>query len=39
MDTNVIRALGKVKEEIIILLDIDAVLSSEELEMIEELAE
>jgi purine-binding chemotaxis protein CheW len=34
-----ITGLGKVKDKIIILLDIDAVLSTEELEMVEELAE
>ena len=38
IDTSFIMGLGKVKDKIIILLDIDAVLSSEELEMVEELA-
>ncbi|MGR3293188.1 MAG: chemotaxis protein CheW [Candidatus Scalindua sp.] len=38
IDTNFIMGLGKVKEKIIILLDIEAVLSSEELEMAEQLA-
>ncbi len=38
IDTNFITGLGKVKEKIIILLDIERVLSSEELEMIEEVA-
>ncbi|MDR4498676.1 MAG: chemotaxis protein CheW [Candidatus Scalindua sp.] len=37
MDTNFIMGLGKVKEKIIILLDIDKVLLSEESEMIDEL--
>jgi purine-binding chemotaxis protein CheW len=39
IDTSFIMGLGKVKNKIIILLDIDAVLSTEELEMVEELAE
>ena len=39
IDTSFIMGLGKVKDKIIILLDIDAVLSTEELEMVEELAE
>ncbi len=39
IDTSFIMGLGKVKERIIILLDIDAVLSTEELEMVEELAD
>ena len=39
IDTSFIMGIGKVKEKIIILLDIETVLSSEELEMIEELAE
>ncbi len=34
IDTSFIMGLGKVKEKIIILLDIEAVLSSEELEMV-----
>jgi purine-binding chemotaxis protein CheW len=38
IDTSFIMGLGKVKDKIIILLDIEAVLSSEELEMVEELA-
>ncbi len=38
IDTSFIMALGKVKEKIIIMLDIDAVLSSEELEMVGEMA-
>ncbi len=38
IDTSFIMGLGKVKEKIVILLDIDAVLSSDELEMVEELA-
>ena len=39
IDTSFIMGLGKVNDKIIILLDIDAVLSTEELEMVEELAE
>ncbi len=38
IDTSFILGLGKVKDKIIILLDIEAVLSSEELEMVEEIA-
>ncbi|MBC8552671.1 MAG: purine-binding chemotaxis protein CheW [Candidatus Brocadiales bacterium] len=38
IDTSFIMGLGKVKEKIIILLDIETVLSSEELEMVGELA-
>ena len=38
IDTNFIMGLGKAKGKIIILLDIEQVLSSEELEMVEELA-
>ncbi len=38
IDTNFIMGLGKTKEKIIILLDINKVLSSEELEMVEEMA-
>ncbi len=37
IDTSFIMGLGKVKEKIIILLDIGTVLSSEELEMVEQL--
>ncbi len=37
IDTSFIMGLGKVKEKIIILLDIETVLSSEELEMVEQL--
>ena len=37
IDTNFIMGLGKVKEQIIILLDIESVLSSDELEMVEQL--
>jgi purine-binding chemotaxis protein CheW len=37
IDTSFIMGLGKVKEKIIILLDIESVLSSEELEMVEQL--
>ncbi len=38
IDTNFILGLGKTKGKIIILLDIDKVLSSEELEMVEQMA-
>ena len=38
IDTSFIMGLGKVKDKIIILLDIERVLSSEELEMVEEIA-
>ena len=38
IDTNFIMGMGKVKEKIIILLDIEKVLSSEELEMVEQVA-
>ncbi len=38
IDTSFIIGLGKVKEKIIIMLDIDAVLSSEELEMVADAA-
>ncbi len=38
IDTSFIMGLGKVKDKIIILLDIEKVLSSEELEMVEEIA-
>jgi purine-binding chemotaxis protein CheW len=38
IDTSFITGLGKVKDKIIILLDIETVLSSEELEMVGELA-
>ncbi len=37
IDTRFITGLGKVKDKIIILLDIETVLSSEELEMVEEI--
>ena len=37
IDTNFIFAFGKIKEKIIILLDIDKVLSSEESEMIDQI--
>lgn len=37
IDTDFIMGLGKVKEKIIILLDIEEVLSSEDLEIVEEL--
>ncbi len=39
IDTNFIMCMGKLKEKLIILLDIDKVLSAEELEMVEEIAE
>ncbi len=38
IDTTFIMGLGKVKEKIIILLDIETVLSAEELEMVEQLS-
>ena len=38
IDTNFILGLGKTKERIVILLDIEQVLSSEELETVEQLA-
>ncbi len=38
IDTSFIMGLGKVKEKIIILLDIATVLSAEELEMVEQLS-
>ncbi|MCP4254773.1 MAG: purine-binding chemotaxis protein CheW [Candidatus Scalindua sp.] len=38
IDTSFIMGLGKIKDKIVILLDIDAVLSSDELKMVEELA-
>jgi purine-binding chemotaxis protein CheW len=38
IDTNFIMGLGKVKEKIIILLDIERVLSSEEMEIVGQLA-
>ncbi|MBC8550929.1 MAG: purine-binding chemotaxis protein CheW [Candidatus Brocadiales bacterium] len=38
IDTSFIMGLGKVKEKIIILLDIETVLSSEELKVVEQLA-
>jgi purine-binding chemotaxis protein CheW len=37
IDTSFIMGLGKVKEQIVILLDIESVLSSEELEVVEQL--
>jgi purine-binding chemotaxis protein CheW len=37
IDTSFIMGLGKVKEKIVILLDIESVLSAEELEMAEQL--
>ncbi len=37
IDTSFMMGMGKVKEKIIILLNIEAVLSSEELEMVEQL--
>lgn len=39
VDTNFILGLGKTKERIVILLDIEKVLSSEELEIAEQLTE
>ncbi len=39
IDASFIMGMGKLKEKIIILLDIDKVLSAEELEMVEEIAE
>jgi purine-binding chemotaxis protein CheW len=39
IDTSFIMGLGKAKEKIIILLVIDKVLSTEELEMVEQLAQ
>ena len=39
IDTSFIMGLGKVRDKIIILLDIETGLSTEELEMVEELAE
>ncbi|MCP4254594.1 MAG: chemotaxis protein CheW [Candidatus Scalindua sp.] len=39
IDSSFIMGLGKVKEKIIILLDIGAVISTAELEMVEELTE
>ncbi len=38
IDTNFILGLGKTKERIVILLDIELVLSSEDLEAVEQLA-
>jgi purine-binding chemotaxis protein CheW len=38
IDTNFIMGLGKIKETIVILLDIANVLSAEELSMVEEIA-
>ncbi len=39
LDTNFIMGMGKLKEKLIILLDIDKVLSAEELEMVEEITD
>ncbi|GJQ58780.1 MAG: purine-binding chemotaxis protein CheW [Candidatus Scalindua sp. AMX11] len=39
IDTDYITGLGKAKEKIIILLDIEKVLSSEEIEMVEKITE
>ncbi len=39
IDTTFIMGLGKVKEKIIILLDIESVLSADELEMVGQLSE
>lgn len=39
IDANFIMGMGNLKEKLIILLDIDKVLSGEELEMMEEVAE
>jgi purine-binding chemotaxis protein CheW len=39
IDTSFIMGLGKAKDKIIILLDIDKVLSTEELEIVEQLAQ
>ncbi len=39
IDTNFIIGMGKVKEKIIILLDIEKVLTSEDLDMAKEIAE
>ena len=39
IDTDFITGLGKVKGKIIILLDIEKVMSTEELEMVKEMAE
>ncbi len=39
IDTNFIMGLGKVKDKIVIMLDIETVLSPEELEVAEEAAE
>ena len=39
VDTNFILGMGKVKEKIIILLDIEKVLTSEDLDMAKEIAE
>ncbi len=38
IDTSFIIGLGKVKDKIIIMLDIDAVLSTDDMEMVEELS-
>lgn len=39
IDTNFIMGMGKLKEKLVILLDIDKVLSAEELEIVEEIAD
>ncbi len=39
IDTNFIMGMGKLEEKLIILLDIDKVLSAEEMEIIEEVTE
>jgi purine-binding chemotaxis protein CheW len=39
IDTNFIMGMGKLEEKLIMLLDIDKVLSAEELEMVEEIAD
>jgi purine-binding chemotaxis protein CheW len=39
IDTDFIIGLGKVNEKIIILLDIEQVMTTEELEMVEQMAE
>lgn len=39
IDTNFIMGLGKVKDKIIILLDIDTVLSAEELDIVDNVVE
>ncbi len=39
VDTDFIMGMGKIKDKLIILLDIDKVLSTDELEMVDEIAE